>query len=150
MCYARPRSCQAPILWKGLPGNVTNGNESLVSFSDNLYALNEAMKSLQGGQIPDRFSTWLCRVSYSEGKGIRATAEKSDYEVEFSFDENNSRVSLAAFDGLNRHADYPSRLPGVTIKFDENDTVLTITGKSQRTSKAYELNIFLLGAKRVR
>jgi hypothetical protein len=116
---------------------------------ENIAAVNEAMKYLQGGRISDTFSKWICKVRYSEGKGISATLEKSEYEVEFMYDSNNPKVGIPEFEGLNRHPEFQSRFSTMNIAFDEKDAVLTIRGRSQKTSKDYELAIFLRDARKL-
>lgn len=112
--------------------------------SDNLYALNQAMKHLQGGSIRDTFSTWYCRIWYTEGNASKT--EKLEHEVEFLFGSNESKVSIPAFTGLKRHPEYSSSIPGLDIKLDERNETLTITGTKQHTSKKYTLIIFLQNA----
>jgi hypothetical protein len=114
---------------------------------ENIDAVNEAMKYLQGGRISDTFSRWLCKIWY--GEGISATPEKSEYEVTFLHDSNNPKVGVPEFEGLNRHVEFESKFSNMHIRLDEEGGVLTIKGKSRKTSKNYELNIILRDARRL-
>lgn len=116
---------------------------------ENIDAVNEAMKYLQGRRISDTFSRWLCKVRYSEGRGMSAPPEKSEYEVTFQYDSNNPKVGIPEFEELNRHSEFESRFPNMHFELDKKDAVLTVKGKSRKTSKDYELTIFLRDARRL-